>query len=121
MIRLSGLRPYEDIEIVFTGLRPGEKLFEELLIAGEGVKATRHEKIRVLQATSLAEDFLRQETDALLAGTRALDVEKVLRILKELVPEFQDNGEATTQEFISQGGFQPEIANLDLVGKKNLP
>ena len=121
MIRLSGLRPYEDIEIVFTGLRPGEKLFEELLMAGEGVKATRHEKIRVLQATSLAADFLRQETDALLAGTRALDVEKVLRILKELVPEFHDNGEVTNQEFISQGGFQPEIANLDLVGKKNLP
>ena len=121
MIRLSGLRPYEDIEIVFTGLRPGEKLFEELLIAGEGVKATRHEKIRVLQATTLAPDFLRQETEALLAGTRALDGEKVLRILKELVPEFHDNGEGVTQVFMSEKDLQPEIENLDLVVKKNLP
>jgi FlaA1/EpsC-like NDP-sugar epimerase len=121
MIRLSGLRPYEDIEIVFTGLRPGEKLFEELLIAGEGVKATRHEKIRVFQGTTLAADFLRQETEALLAGTRALDVEKVMRILKELVPEFHDNGEVVTQAFMSQSSFHPEIESLDLVGKKNLP
>lgn len=93
MVRLSGLRPYEDIDIVFTGLRPGEKLYEELLIAGEGVKATRHEKIRVLQATTVTEEFLRRETEALLVGTRNLDAEKVLTVLKELVPEYRETGE----------------------------
>ena len=41
MIRLSGFRPYEDIDISFTGLRPGEKLFEELLLSGEGIQPTR--------------------------------------------------------------------------------
>ena len=45
LIRLSGLTPYEDIDIVVTGLRPGEKLFEELLIDGEGVLPTAHNKI----------------------------------------------------------------------------
>jgi FlaA1/EpsC-like NDP-sugar epimerase len=48
LIRLSGLEPQRDIPIVFTGLRPGEKLFEELRFDGEGLKLTAHEKIRVL-------------------------------------------------------------------------
>ena len=48
LILLSGMTPHKDIEIVFTGLRPGEKLYEELLIEGEGIKPTRHSKIKVL-------------------------------------------------------------------------
>ena len=47
MIRLAGLEPGKDIQIVFTGLRPGEKLFEELLLSGEGTERTAHEKIFV--------------------------------------------------------------------------
>ncbi|HET9227111.1 MAG TPA: nucleoside-diphosphate sugar epimerase/dehydratase [Thermoanaerobaculia bacterium] len=45
MITLSGFRPYEDVDIVFTGLRPGEKLFEELEVSGENIAKTRHPKI----------------------------------------------------------------------------
>jgi FlaA1/EpsC-like NDP-sugar epimerase len=48
LIQLSGLEPDRDIEIRFTGLRPGEKLFEELLLDGEGILPTMHDKIRVL-------------------------------------------------------------------------
>ena len=47
LIKLNGLKPYKDIEIVFTGIRPGEKLFEELLTAEEGTTCTTHEKIFV--------------------------------------------------------------------------
>jgi FlaA1/EpsC-like NDP-sugar epimerase len=50
LIRMSGLEPDEDIEIRFTGLRQGEKLYEELITEGEGVVATAHEKIMVLRA-----------------------------------------------------------------------
>ena len=50
MIRLSGLEPDEDIEIRYTGLRPGEKLFEELTLEGENILPTYHEKIKIFQA-----------------------------------------------------------------------
>lgn len=89
MIRLSGRRPYEDIEITFTGLRPGEKLYEELLIDGEGIKPTRHEKIRILEANSCPSGFFKEER--LLEATRCGDPKKLIRVLKAMVPEFTTN------------------------------
>jgi len=50
LIRLSGFQPHDDIEITYTGLRPGEKLYEELLLAGEGILNTSHEKIHIARA-----------------------------------------------------------------------
>ena len=47
LIRLSGFEPYEDIDIQVTGLRPGEKLYEELLLSEEGLQETTHDKIFV--------------------------------------------------------------------------
>jgi FlaA1/EpsC-like NDP-sugar epimerase len=92
MIRLSGLRPYQDIEIVFTGPSPGEQLIEELSIEGdEVVKATRHEKIRVLEAKTFPAEFLREGTDRLLAAMQTMDAEKVLNALTEIVPDFPDS------------------------------
>lgn len=58
MITLSGLRPYEDIDIVFTGLRPGEKLFEELEVSGESISKTRHPKIFIGRLASFPSDQL---------------------------------------------------------------
>jgi len=88
LIRLSGLVPYRDIDIVFTGLKPGEKLFEELLIDGEGIKATTHKKIRVMASV---ETDLRQVTatlDQLLDAAKRSDITGVLEVLRSLVPEF---------------------------------
>lgn len=88
LIRLSGLKPGEDIDIIFTGLRPGEKLFEELLIAGEGVKPTQHAKIKVLDA--MVHDL--QETtaaiDELCAKAQCADFKGLLKALQSLVPEY---------------------------------
>jgi FlaA1/EpsC-like NDP-sugar epimerase len=88
MIRLSGLRPYDDIEITFTGLRPGEKLYEELLIAGEGVLSTPHEKIRIAGAVDVDRRQLGHNLDRLFDSARAMQLIKVREELMNVVPEF---------------------------------
>jgi FlaA1/EpsC-like NDP-sugar epimerase len=88
LIRLSGLVPYEDIDIVFSGLRPGEKKFEELLISGENVQVTTHEKIRVLTAVKLDPVFCKTGIDGLLAAARDNDVVGVIQGLQCMVPEY---------------------------------
>jgi FlaA1/EpsC-like NDP-sugar epimerase len=88
LIRLSGLEPYEDIDITFTGLRPGEKLYEELLIDGENILATTHEKIKVLAATPLDPVFCETGIADLLAAARNNDVVGVIDGLRYLVPEY---------------------------------
>ncbi len=89
LIRLSGKEPYEDIAIEFTGLRPGEKLFEELLLAGEGVQPTKHEKICVAAAVVEDEQWLQQQVDQLNLLARKMDLTGVLEQLKVLVPEYK--------------------------------
>ena len=86
LIVLSGKDPAE-IEIRFTGLRPGEKLYEELITAGEDAFETRHEKIMVLHFDmGAAENFRR--LDALLEAARCFEIEAVRRGLQALVPEY---------------------------------
>jgi len=89
LIQLSGLVPYKDIDIVFTGLRPGEKLFEEILINGEGVQPTVHNKIKVLSAMP-TEDFnaLTNDLNLLQKRASASDIAGVMESLKTVVPEF---------------------------------
>lgn len=89
LIRLSGLTPYEDIEIVFSGLRPGEKLFEELLIEGEGILPTAHEKIRVLAAVRQDSEAVRARIAALLGQAALADTGALLDELKATVQEFR--------------------------------
>lgn len=89
LIRLSGLTPYEDIDIVFTGLRPGEKLFEELLIEGEGVLPTCHEKIKVLAPVQIEIDSVSAELESMYAAARSNDIDSLMESLKRLIPEFK--------------------------------
>jgi FlaA1/EpsC-like NDP-sugar epimerase len=89
LIRLSGLVPYEDIDIVVTGLRPGEKLFEELLIDGEGILPTAHNKIRVLTPVHIELQPVRDELDRLYEASRSNCVDELMASLKRLVPEFK--------------------------------
>jgi FlaA1/EpsC-like NDP-sugar epimerase len=99
MIRLSGRRPYEDIEIAFTGLRPGEKLYEELLIKGEGVKPTNHEKIRILEAASSTCGFVEQKNEQLLTAIQGGNPEVLIATLKALVPEFKSSNGSKPPDF----------------------
>jgi len=92
MIRLSGLEPDEDIEIRYTGLRPGEKLFEELTLEGENILPTYHEKIRIFQAPPLDSTRLEVWLLELEALLEARGAGAVVDHLKELVPEYQPEG-----------------------------
>lgn len=88
LIRLSGLRPYEDIDIVFSGLRPGEKMYEELLLSGEGIVPTEHEMIMVARSESCDAEELGRKLEVLFAAARALDLQHIRGLLQAVVPEF---------------------------------
>jgi len=94
LILLSGLRPGDDIEIKFTGLRPGEKMFEELAVDGEHADKTHHPKIFVGRFRSCDWDALQGQLDA-LAGTPATDAAAVRAQLKTMVPEYTPDSGAT--------------------------
>lgn len=87
MITMAGLVPDVDIEILFTGLRPGEKLFEELVADGEHVESVRDRKIRVVAATPPPEDLLGLVKELNDAARRDDQVE-VRRLLEDLVPDY---------------------------------
>lgn len=89
LIVLSGLRPGEDIEIRFTGIRPGEKLFEELSIADEYVDKTRHPKIFVGRLKPYPWSFVQAEVDGLLALVDSGDIASVRSRLARIVPEYR--------------------------------
>ena len=89
LIRLSGLEVGRDIEIVFTGLRPGEKLFEELFAPGEHYARTRHEKIFIAgNASSFVPDRLEETITALARAADLNDRTSVIRSLQNLIPEY---------------------------------
>ncbi|BBB90130.1 MAG TPA: nucleoside-diphosphate sugar epimerase/dehydratase [Methylomusa anaerophila] len=88
LIELSGLKPGRDIEIKFTGLRPGEKLFEELLTAEEGTASTKHEKIFVANLKRVDE---RQLARALQSLQSVMDPEQVIYWLAKLIPTYHSS------------------------------
>jgi FlaA1/EpsC-like NDP-sugar epimerase len=92
MIRLSGLVPNVDIEIKYTGLRPGEKLYEELLSDAENTLPTHHEKILIAKVRNESNTDL-NESFALLFqyATQPGSVMDMVAKMKELVPEFVSN------------------------------
>ena len=89
MIRLSGKEVGKDIQIVFTGLRPGEKLREELLYDDEALASGGHEKIFLAHPQIVALDWLEQRVQHLIACCRAQDNAGAQRLLQELVPEYR--------------------------------
>jgi FlaA1/EpsC-like NDP-sugar epimerase len=87
LIRLSGLEPYRDVPIVFSGLRPGEKLFEELMSEVEATVSTEVEKVRVVQTDETNGDALSQGVDRLAAAVAVGDEPELLAALCALVPD----------------------------------
>jgi FlaA1/EpsC-like NDP-sugar epimerase len=89
MIRLSGLVPYHDVQIVFTGLRPGEKLEEELVAPGETLAQTGIDKIRVVTGNGVGGATLARQIRSLIAVTGQGDERTVVRALTAIVSEYQ--------------------------------
>ena len=88
MITLSGLRAGEDIDIVFTGCRPGEKLFEELRTEGEDVEPTVHPKIRVWKHRSTDWPFVQSVMDEMESLANCLHRDRIIDALRRAVPEY---------------------------------
>ncbi|MBT0573055.1 polysaccharide biosynthesis protein [Riemerella anatipestifer] len=91
MIKLSGLEPDVDIEIVYTGLRPGEKLYEELLSDGTKTLPTHHEKIMISKDSVMLYAEIDELTSRIYDKAREKDKVEVVKILKEIVKEFRSN------------------------------
>jgi len=96
MIRLAGLRPDREVEIRFTGLRPGEKLHEELFHGGEALMQTSHPGLRLADPRTVDAELLSRSLDELEALVRQGESDKALRLLQRLVPEFR-GGRAADQ------------------------
>lgn len=91
MVQLSGLELGKDIQLVFTGLRPGEKLYEELLNNEENTIPTHHEKIMVAKVKEYDFDEVKKNVDELVSLFNAQDNINLVRKMKEIVPEYISN------------------------------
>ena len=110
MIRLSGLQPYEDIDIIFSGIRPGEKLFEELEITGENLLKTRHPKIFIGKIGA----YEHTEVAGILSNFRqaveANDAAKIRALFNHFLPEAR----------ITEKGDEPAVSNIKMTPAENL-
>jgi FlaA1/EpsC-like NDP-sugar epimerase len=111
MIKLSGLEPDDDIKIEYSGLRPGEKLYEELLNNSENTLNTYHEKILIAKTRTIEYASLSIQIDGLIGpAKRQESINSIVKAMKELVPEFISNN----SEFEQLDA--PKVINMNKVG-----
>ena len=91
MIELAGFEPDKDIKIVYTGLRPGEKLYEEVLSDKENTDPTSHDRIRIAHVRKYEYADARQFVGELETLSRSVEIPKMVKRMKEVVPEFKSN------------------------------
>ena len=97
LIKLSGLKLNEDIEIEITGLRPGEKLYEELLMDEEGLNETRYQKIRVGQPNEIDYVMLKKSLDEVMLILKSSDKNALINFIKNIVPTYRNSDEVNTE------------------------
>ncbi len=93
LIKLSGLEPNVDMPIEVTGLRPGEKLYEEILMAEEGLKSTEHQKIFIAKPSSITMEELEQKLEKCrqTIENENISIKEVKQNIKEIVPTYKEN------------------------------
>src|SRR5579872_121607 len=118
LITLSGLTPYRDIGIVETGIRPGEKLFEEILTLSEGLSTTSHARLFIAQQERVAYETLALGLRALETGIQLGDRKLIIDVLRNFVPSFQPgshlvdgkmNGEVT----VTESQLEPAVSSAN--------
>jgi FlaA1/EpsC-like NDP-sugar epimerase len=102
MIRLAGLKPQEDIEIRYTGLRPGEKLYEEVLNALETTTETYHPKIKIAKVRHIKYDAILNDLKTLIMIAKSRNDWECVKQMKVIVPEFKSNN-SKYQKLDAQG------------------
>ncbi len=107
MIRLAGLEIPKNIQIAFTGLRPGEKLFEELNLEGEGIKPTPHEKIRVLEGGNVSIDRVHEWLEDLSSLVSSRNAHGLVAKLVSIVPEYWPSEELSAFAELGRGDQSP--------------
>jgi FlaA1/EpsC-like NDP-sugar epimerase len=109
MIHLSGLRYPEDIDIQITGLRPGEKLYEELLTTEENTIPTYHEKIMIAKTENVNVVRIREKIEELIES-RKLSYVEIVKSLKTIVPEYVSNN----SEYEALDGDKGKVKKLKI-------
>lgn len=94
LIRLNGLKPDVDIKIEYTGLRPGEKLYEEKLMAEEGLQKTANDRIHIGKPIPFDTDRFFTSLRALMEVANSNDEENIRRVVSELVPTYRTESKA---------------------------
>ena len=112
MIKLSGAK---NVEIKFTGLRPGEKLYEEVLNELEGTKPTFHEKIRIAEVREYDYDEVCKEINDLIEISKHYDDMKTVQKMKEIVPEYKSNNSVYEQLDKNQENIPPSSRKSKLI------
>jgi FlaA1/EpsC-like NDP-sugar epimerase len=112
MIQLAGLTPDEDIEIQITGLRPGEKLFEEIAFEGENIVPTYHEKIRIFTGNVVEWDILSAWIDQLQLLLFRREADRILAHIATLVPEYKP--QRLVESTVTPGGGKTAAAGKRL-------
>ncbi|MEL7567675.1 MAG: polysaccharide biosynthesis protein, partial [Dehalobacterium sp.] len=116
LIELSGFTPGKDIEIKVTGTRPGEKLYEELLTAEEGVSATTHKRIFVAKRGTIMPDLIEERIIArIVNGTLPQNEQDAFLMIQEFLPDFRnamDSGRKQVWTMSEKGQEQKMVADL---------
>ncbi|VDN46247.1 putative UDP-sugar epimerase involved in biofilm matrix formation [Petrocella atlantisensis] len=97
LIRLSGLKLGEDIKIKITGLRPGEKLYEELLMDEEGLRNTKYEKIHIGRPNAINYPALKSALNELLFVLKSPENDTLIEMVQEIVPTYRNNMEVNNE------------------------
>jgi FlaA1/EpsC-like NDP-sugar epimerase len=108
MIRLSGKEPDSEIEIRFTGLRPGEKLSEEISLEGEDMMPTFHPKIRIFKDRAIESREVRYELARLLRAAENRDLTGVIEEITRLVPEYTPSAAWRERLEQARGAAEPQ-------------